>query len=76
MRLASRMLRSPDGLGWASINERTLTVHVLRITGTGGYVIQTYDRTLEGTGMKLKFVNVANGEPQREVEARLVKVGN
>ena len=59
--------RSPDGLGWASINERTLTVHVLRITDTGDYVIQTYDRTLEGTGMKLKFVNVANGEPQREV---------
>lgn len=68
--------RDPDGLGWASINERTLTVHVLRITESGGYVIQTYNRTLEGTGMQLKFVNVANGEPQREVDARLVKVGN
>jgi hypothetical protein len=68
--------RSPEGLGWTSINERTLTVHVMRITPQGGYVIQTYDRTLEGTGMQLKFVNVADGEPVRQVDARLVKVGN
>jgi len=68
--------RSPEGLGWTSINERTLTVHVMRITATGGYVIQTYDRTLEGTGMRLKFTNVSNGEPKRQVDARLVKVGN
>jgi len=26
--------------------------------------------------MRLQFVNVSNGEPQREVDARLVKVGN
>ena len=68
--------RSPEGLGWAAIHERTLSVHVMRITATGGYVIQTYDRTLDGTGMKLKFVNVADGEPIRQVDARLVKVGN
>lgn len=68
--------RGPEGLGWAKITDRTLTVHVMRITDDGGYVIQTYDRTLEGTGMRLKFINVANGEPQREVDARLVKVGN
>jgi len=68
--------RSADGLGWTSIKEQTFTIHVMRITQTGGYVIQTYDRTLDGTGMKLKFVNVADGEPIRQVEARLVKVGN
>lgn len=67
---------SPQGLGWASISERTLSIHVMRITDTGGYSIQTYNRTLDGTGMRLQFVNVANGEPQREVDARLVKVGN
>ncbi len=68
--------RAPEGLGWASIDKQTLAVHVMRITETGGYVIQTYNRTLEGTGMRLQFVNVSNGDPQREVEARLVKVGN
>lgn len=65
-----------DGLAWASISGQTLSVHVMRITDTGGYVMQTYDRTLEGTGMSLTFINVANGEPQRKVDARLVKVGN
>ena len=64
-----------DGLAWAQIQDQTLSVHVMQITATGGYVIQTYNRTLEGTGMRLKFINVANGEPQREVDARLVKVG-
>ncbi len=68
--------RSPQGLGWASISERTLSIHVMRITDAGGYSVQTYNRTLEGTGMRLQFVNVSNGEPQREVDARLVKVGN
>lgn len=68
--------RSPEGLGWAAIRDRTLSIHVMRITASGGYVIQTYDRTLDGTGMKLKFVNVADGEPIRQVDARLVKVGN
>jgi hypothetical protein len=65
-----------DGLAWAQIQNQTLSIHVMQITAAGGYVIQTYNRTLEGTGMRLKFINVANGEPQREVDARLVKVGN
>ena len=68
--------RGEQGLGWASLQKQTLSVHVMRITETGGYVIQTYDRTLEGTGMRLQFVNVADGEPRRQVDARLVKVGN
>jgi hypothetical protein len=64
-----------NGLAWAQVQDQTLSVYVMQITDTGGYVIQTYNRTLEGTGMRLKFINVANGEPQREVDARLVKVG-
>ena len=68
--------RSPEGPGWTSINERTLTVHVMLITEAGGYVIQTYDRTLEDTGMRRKFTNISNGEPQRQVNSRLVKVGD
>ncbi len=74
--VADRQDPRGDGLAWANINGQTLSVHVMKITESGGYVIQTYNRTLEGTGMRLKFINVANGEPQREVDARLVKVGN
>ncbi len=65
-----------DGYAWARIAEQTLTVNVMRIGGDGGYSVQTYDRTLTGTGISLKFVNVTNGEPTREVSARLVKTSN
>ncbi len=47
----------------------------MRIAENGSYTIQTYNRTLSGTGMNLNFVNTTDGEPQRQVEARLVKVG-
>ena len=65
-----------DGFVWAHVTDQTLTVNVMLISKDGSYAIQTYDRTLSGTGMGLKFVNVANGEPNREVSARLVKTGN
>lgn len=65
-----------NGLVWARILDQTLTVNVMRVTDNGSYVVQTYNRTLSGTGMTLNFVNTADGEPLRQVEARLVKVGN
>ncbi|MBN43448.1 MAG: hypothetical protein CL573_08190 [Alphaproteobacteria bacterium] len=65
-----------NGLAWAYVRDQTLSVNVIQITAAGGYVIQTYNRTLEGTGMHLRFINIANGERQRGVDARLVKVGN
>jgi len=64
------------GLIWARIHDQTLTVNVMRINETGSYTVQTYNRTVSGTGMTLNFVNTTDGEPQRQVEARLVKVGN
>ena len=64
------------GLMWARLKERTLTVHVMHVRPDGGYVVQSYDRTLAGTGMELKFVSVRDGEPVRQVNARLVKVAN
>ena len=64
------------GLIWARIKDRTLTVNVMRVSDTGSYTVQTYNRTVSGTGMILNFVNTKDGEPRRQVEARLVKVGN
>ncbi len=66
-----------DGaLIWARIKDQTLTVNVMRISESGSYTVQTYNRTVSGTGMILNFVNTTDGEPRRQVEARLVKVGN
>ena len=65
-----------DALIWARIVDQTLTVNVMTISDKGSYTVQTYDRTLSGTGMTLNFVNTTDGAPRRQVEARLVKVGN
>ena len=64
------------GYVWARIADQTLTVNVMLVLEDGSYAVQTYNRTLTGTGMSLKFVNVTNGEATREVSARLVKTGN
>jgi hypothetical protein len=63
------------GFVWARLAEQTLTVNVMLVGENGNYVVQTYDRTLSGTGMALKFVAVADGKQTREVSARLVKTG-
>lgn len=64
------------GFVWARILDQTLTVNVMSIAKNGSYTVQTYNRTISGTGMTLKFINTTDGEPQRQVEARLVKVRN
>ena len=59
---------------WARIAGQTLTVHSLVVDNDGSYEIQTYDRTLTGTGMDLKFTRVRDGQPVRAVTGKLVKV--
>ncbi len=65
-----------DQLTWAAVNGTTLTVNLLVVRDDGGYEVQSYDRTLSGTGMELNFVRIRNVEPVRQVEGRLIKVGN
>lgn len=67
---------SEDGLAWAGIKERTLSVHILSIDTAGGYQLQTYARTLTGLGMELEFTRKVDGEDMRVVKARLVKNAN
>ena len=59
---------------WARIRGRTLTVHSLLVDNEGSYEIQTYDRTLTGDGMDLKFTRVRDGQPMRSVTGKLAKV--
>lgn len=61
---------------WARIAGQTLTVHSLVIHDDGSYEIQSYDRTLTGSGMELRFTRVRDGEPVRTVTGNLAKVGN
>jgi hypothetical protein len=65
-----------EPLAWAYVHGHTLTVHSLVITDSGGYVMQTYNRTLTDMGMELEFISVKNGEAARSVEGRLTKRSN
>ena len=60
-------------LAWAYVDGYTLTVHLLVVLDSGGYVMQTYNRTLSDMGMALEFISIKNGETARKVEGRLTK---
>jgi len=66
----------PNGYAWARVDKQTLVVHVLAVREDGGYEMQIYERTLEGTGMKLEFSSYRDGDSVRSVKGRLVKIAN
>jgi len=60
-------------LSWARISRSTLTIHQFSVREGGQHDIQTYARTLSGTGMDLVYTRVVDGERQRRVRGKLVK---
>jgi hypothetical protein len=63
-------------LAWARIARDTLTVHLFSVQADGRHEIQTYARTLSGSGMDLVYTRVVDGERQRRVRGKLVKNAN
>lgn len=63
-------------LSWARIAGSTLTIHQFTVLADGRHEIQTYARTLSGTGMDLVYTRVTDGERQRRVRGKLVKNAN
>lgn len=64
---------SPNGLAWARLKDRTLTVYVLVIKDNGKYTLQSYARTVSGSGMDLKFTRIKDGAATRSVTGKLIK---
>jgi hypothetical protein len=62
-----------DMLSWARISGTTLSIHQFTVLADGRHEIQTYDRTLSGTGMDLVYTRVVQGDRQRRVRGKLVK---
>ena len=60
-------------LSWARIQRSTLTIHQFSVREGGQHEIQTYARTLTGSGMDLVYTRVVDGERQRRVRGKLVK---
>lgn len=60
-------------ISWARISRNTLTLHQFSVRDSGQHDIQTYARTLSGSGMDLVYTRVVDGERQRRVRGKLVK---
>ena len=74
--LASNVPLEGRPFAWARVAGKTLTVNVLTISETGDYVVQTYDRTLAGGGLKLRFVRLRNGEVEQTILGELDRIGD
>jgi hypothetical protein len=59
---------------WARIDGPKLWMYALFVTDTGGYEMQTYERTLVPGGMELRYARVRDGEILRTVTGKLKKV--
>lgn len=60
-------------ISWARISRSTLTVYSFSVQDDGRHDMQTYARTLSGTGMDLVYTRIVDGERQRRVRGKLVK---
>jgi hypothetical protein len=59
---------------WARLDGAKFWMYALFVTETGGYEMQTYERTLVPGGMDLRYSRVRDGEVLRTVTGKLKKV--
>ena len=62
-----------DGLSWASISGKTLSVRLLTILDDGSYEVQSYERSMNKDGLFLFFRSDRDGAVIRIVTAGLHK---
>ena len=62
-----------DGMSWASIGDRAMTVRLLHILDDGTYEVQTYQRSLTDDGMFVFFRSDLDGATMKVVTAQLRK---
>jgi hypothetical protein len=60
---------------WARITGQTLIVYALSVSANGAYDLSSWSRTLTSAGMELVFRRQRDGETQRVVKGKLVKIG-
>ncbi len=59
---------------WARLDGDKFWMYALFVTETGGYEMQTYERTLVAAGMDLRYSRVRDGEVLRTVVGKLKKI--
>ena len=63
-----------EPFAWAYVQGKVMTIHTLTIIEKGGYVLQSYDRTLTRGGMALSFVRVRNGTVEQRLKGELERI--
>ena len=66
-------MQAGDGMSWASIGDRVLTVRLMQILDDGTYEIQTYQRSLTDDGLFVFFRSDLDGAVMKVVTAQLRK---
>lgn len=59
---------------WARLDGPKFWMYALFVTDTGGYEMQTHERTLVPGGMDLRYSRVRDGEVLRTVTGKLKKI--
>jgi len=62
-----------EGMSWASIGDRAMTVRLLHILDDGSYEVQTYQRSLTDDGMFVFFRSDLDGAVMKVATAQLNK---
>lgn len=63
-------------ISWARISRNTLVIRQFTVLDDGRHELQTYERTLSGSGMTLLYTRVLDGERTRRVRGKLVKTAD
>ncbi len=63
-----------EPFAWAYVQGKVMSIHTLTIIENGGYVLQSYERTLTRGGMKLSFVRVRNGTVDQRLSGELERI--
>lgn len=59
---------------WAYVRGRVMNIHTLTLIENGGYVLQSYERTLTRPGMSLSFTRVRNGTVEQRLRGELNRI--
>jgi hypothetical protein len=71
---ASESALEGGSFAWAHVQGNAMRVHILTFLDDGGYVLQSYDRTLTRGGMSLSFARVRDGTVEQRLRAELRRV--
>lgn len=59
---------------WAHVQGKVMRIHILTFLEDGGYVLQSYERTLTSRGMSLSFARIRDGAVEQRLAGELERI--